>query len=163
MFQICFRLFLGREILTQRPHVGGGIFHTEFIQICTIFGVDFDKKQHIHQILQFSKPNLLVRGRAKSIGFTVNLLRMCVTMCFALPASSFPRLPVRSAFLCGSHHVFECLNPRMIGRIRRGTLGNTSCTAHTSLSSHVVRAACSRGFIQNQLRVCKVQVAATIL
>ena len=51
MFQICFRLFLGGEILAQRPHVGGGIFHTEFIQICTIFGVDFDKKQHIHQIL----------------------------------------------------------------------------------------------------------------
>ena len=35
----------------ERPHVGGGIFHTEFIQICTMFGVDFDKKQHIHQIL----------------------------------------------------------------------------------------------------------------
>ena len=51
MFQICFRLFLGGEILAQRPHVGGGIFHTEFIQICTIFGVDFDKKHHIHQIL----------------------------------------------------------------------------------------------------------------
>jgi hypothetical protein len=51
MFQICFRLFLGGEILAQLPHVGGGIFHTEFIQICTIFGVDFDKKQHIHQIL----------------------------------------------------------------------------------------------------------------
>jgi hypothetical protein len=26
-------------------------------------------------------------GSAKRIGFTVNLLRMCVTMCFALPAS----------------------------------------------------------------------------
>ena len=51
MFQICFGLYLGGEILAQRPHVGGGIFHTEFIQICTMFGVDFDKKQHIHQIL----------------------------------------------------------------------------------------------------------------
>ncbi len=61
MFQICFGLYLG-EILAQRPHVGGGIFHTEFIQICTIFGVDFDKKQHIHQILQFSKPDLLVQN-----------------------------------------------------------------------------------------------------
>jgi hypothetical protein len=66
---------------------GGWYFSTEFIQICRIFVVDFDKKHHIHQILQFSKPNLLVRGSAKSIGFTVNLLRMCVTMCFALPAS----------------------------------------------------------------------------
>ena len=44
MFQICFRLYLGGEILAQRPHVEGGIFHTEFIQICTMFGVDFDKE-----------------------------------------------------------------------------------------------------------------------
>jgi hypothetical protein len=42
---------LGVEILAQRPHVGGGIFYTEFIQICTISVVDFDKKHHIHQIL----------------------------------------------------------------------------------------------------------------
>jgi hypothetical protein len=35
----------------SRPHVGGGIFYTEFIQICTISVVDFDKKHHIHQIL----------------------------------------------------------------------------------------------------------------
>ena len=42
MFQICFGLYLGGEILAHRPHVGGGIFHTEFIQICTMFVVDFD-------------------------------------------------------------------------------------------------------------------------
>ena len=35
--QICLRLYFGVEILAQRPHVGGGIFHTEFIQICTMF------------------------------------------------------------------------------------------------------------------------------
>jgi hypothetical protein len=46
-----FELYLGGEILAQRPHVGGGIFYTEFIQICTIFVVYFDKKHHIHQIL----------------------------------------------------------------------------------------------------------------
>jgi hypothetical protein len=44
------------EILAQRPHVGGGIFHTEFIQICTIFGVDFDKKQHILPVAAASAP-----------------------------------------------------------------------------------------------------------
>ena len=44
MFQICFGLYLGGEILAQRPHVGGGIFHTEFIQICTMFGVDIFTK-----------------------------------------------------------------------------------------------------------------------
>lgn len=36
----------------------------------------------------------------------MNHLRMCVTRCFSLPASQ--GLPVRSAFLCGSHHVVEC-------------------------------------------------------
>ena len=48
MFQICFGLYLGGEILAHRPHVGGGIFHTEFIQICTMFVVDFDRQHHIH-------------------------------------------------------------------------------------------------------------------
>jgi hypothetical protein len=30
------------------PTWGGGILYTEFIQICTIFDVDFDRKHHIH-------------------------------------------------------------------------------------------------------------------
>jgi hypothetical protein len=30
---------------------GGGILYTEFIQICTIFVGDFDRKHHIHLIL----------------------------------------------------------------------------------------------------------------
>ena len=47
----------------------------------------------------------------KSIGFTVNLFRMCVMRDDVFCSSRFPRLPVRSAFLCGSHHVVECRCP----------------------------------------------------
>jgi hypothetical protein len=110
MFQICFGLYLGGEILAQRPLVGGGcIFYTEFIfKFVRYLLLTSTRNTIFTKFSSFLKPNLLVRGSAKSIGFTVNLLRIGVSMCFALPASSFPRLPVRSAFLCGSHHVVEC-------------------------------------------------------
>ena len=66
MFQICFGLYLGGEILAHRPHVGGGIFHTEFIQICTMFVVDFDRKHHIHLILLVFQTKFVSTGSAKS-------------------------------------------------------------------------------------------------
>ena len=50
-FQICFVLYFAGEILAQPSPRGGGIFYTEFIQICTLFVVDFDQKHHIHPIL----------------------------------------------------------------------------------------------------------------
>ena len=93
MFQICFGLYLGGEILAQRPHVGGGIFHTEFIQICTMFGVDFDKKQHIHQILPRSPESM---DRAKN----APVHRFCLGLFCAGEDVSRPHVPSLTQ-LCG--------------------------------------------------------------
>jgi hypothetical protein len=48
------------------PTWGGGILYTEFIQICTMFVVNFDRKHHIHLILLVFQTKFVSTGSAKS-------------------------------------------------------------------------------------------------
>ena len=86
MFQICFGLYLGGEILAHRPHVGGGIFYTEFIQICEKYRFHGESSQNVRDHV-FCSSRFELPKVARPIRVPVR-----VTPCFRMPPRG-PRAP----------------------------------------------------------------------
>jgi len=92
------------KFLPSRRHVGGGILFTEFIQICTMFVVDFDRQHHIHLNSLVFQTKFVSTGKCEKYRFhgessQIGVSRRVDVFCssrFEFPKVARPiRVPVR--------------------------------------------------------------------